>query len=104
VFGLPHEIIRAQEIHRKRSQVIHPFVLTETSVRTIMHHIKTDGGSKATQHQAFHDRPKCGRSKKHQVNVNSQKAYHQDDSFEKQAEIAGRRFAYLLKIFADPPF
>jgi hypothetical protein len=49
MFHVPHKAITAENIQRKSSELIHPFVFAKTTVSAIMHYIETDGSHKASE-------------------------------------------------------
>src|SRR4051794_18281521 len=76
---IPHKAVAAQYIQGKSRQAIDPFVLRKAPVRPVMHHIEADGGYHTAQQNAFHNGPKSIGSKEHEMDIDKQEAYHQNN-------------------------
>jgi hypothetical protein len=102
VFHIPHEAVASQDIQGKSSKMIHPFVFRKTTMRPVMHHVKSDRRDNPAQQHTFQYRPENGRSKKYQVDIDQLKAHHQYHRLQKDLGIPRSGLSNLFEIIADP--
>jgi hypothetical protein len=71
-------------------------------MRPVMHHIEPDGRYHPAQQHTFHNAPEGIRRKKDEMDIDKDKADHQDHRLEKQTVVSCFRFTDFLEIIADP--
>ena len=98
VFGLPHIIVGSEKINRQTCHVIDPFIPAETTVDTIMHHIKSNGRCESSQNNTFDQRQPDGRSKENKMDIYKNETYNQCNCLNEKFVITGRRFANFFEV------
>jgi hypothetical protein len=102
VLHIPHKAVAAKDIQRKRRQDIDPFIFGKTAVCAVMHHVEPDRRDYPAKQDTLYNAPKGIRSKENEVDVNKDKAHHQDDRLYEKTVVSGLRLSNFLKIVADP--
>jgi hypothetical protein len=82
--------------------MIHPFIFGKTAMCAVMHHIEPDSSDHTTQQYTFKDGPDNTRGKENKMNVDKDKADHQDHCLQEKAVITRGSLTYLFKIVTDP--
>lgn len=104
VFHAPENVTHAREVCRGSCKFIHDFAVAETSVTSIVHDIKTNGGGDATQHHTFQHRDPGCRGKKYQVYIQGYVQTEKQASLKVQTEIAGLGLIVFFEILLHSPF
>jgi hypothetical protein len=73
-------------------------------MRTIMHHIESNGRRYATKKDAFQYAPNRSRCEEYEMYIDGRQRGDQQYGFEEEFKIAGRGLALLAKVFGDPLF
>ncbi len=53
VLHVPHKAVTSQYIQGKRSKVVYPFAIAETSMSAVVHHVEANGRNDTTHQHTF---------------------------------------------------
>ena len=101
VLGLPHKIIRSQEIEGKTRYIVDPFMFADAAVHAIMHDIETNRSSQSAEHHTFKQGQPGNRCVEYQVRLYRHIGQYQDNCLEIKLEITSVGFAGFMQIVVD---